>query len=167
MPAVNNVSGKVPTPLIKVEFAGRTAEPSLLMKCTVPAYAVAVLLAASCAVTVQLNALPTVSGEAADTMKCVAAPGFTTIVPEVPTIEAVTVSVAVMAWLPGIFRVAENVPAPLVKAEFAGSVAAASLLVKCIVPAYPVAVLLLASRAVTVKLNALPAVSGDAADTMK
>src|ERR1700688_2957773 len=32
---------------------------------------------------------------------------------ELPVIEAVTVSVAVMVWAPALFSVAENVPAPL------------------------------------------------------
>jgi len=52
----------------QVEFAGRIAEASLLVKCTVPAYAAAVLLVASRAVTVKLNALPAVSGEPANTV---------------------------------------------------------------------------------------------------
>ena len=52
-------------------------------------------------------------------------------------IEAVTVSVAVMVVLLGApFRVAENVPVPLVSVLLAGSPAPrGSLLVKCTVPA--------------------------------
>jgi len=52
----------------------------------------------------------------------------------VPVIEAVTVSVAVMVWLPPVFSVAEKVAVPFVSAEFAGSTAWPSLLVKCAVP---------------------------------
>jgi len=51
-----------------------------------------------------------------------------------PVIEGVTVSVAVMVWLPAVFSVAEKVPVPLVNVAFAGKVACASLLVKCTVP---------------------------------
>ena len=53
---------------------------------------------------------------------------------DVPVIEAVTVSVAVIVWLPTVFNVAEKVPVPLVSVEFAGSTAWASVLVKCTVP---------------------------------
>ena len=45
----------------------------------------------------------------------------TAMVPEVPVIEGVTVSVAVMVWSPTVTRVAENVPTPLVKVAAAGS----------------------------------------------
>jgi hypothetical protein len=86
---------------------------------------------------------------------------------DVPVIEPVTVSVAVIDWLPTVFSVAENVPAPLANVELAGKIAAPSLLVKWTVPAYPVDALLNASSAVTVKLNAAPAVCGDVADTVK
>ena len=37
VPAVLRVTSKVPTPLASVASAGRTAWPSLLVKCTVPA----------------------------------------------------------------------------------------------------------------------------------
>ncbi len=53
---------------------------------------------------------------------------------EVPVIWPFTVSVAVMVRLPAVFRVAENVFVPLVSVEFAGSVAAESVLVKRTVP---------------------------------
>jgi hypothetical protein len=96
---------------------------------------VTVLFEASNAVTVTLKAVPAVSGVAAVTLKCVAVPVLTTIAPEVPVIDEVTVSVAVMVWLPAVFSVAVNVLVPLVSVLFAGSVAAPSLLVKCTVPA--------------------------------
>ena len=47
----------------------------------------------------------------------------TLIEPEVPVIEAVIVSVAVMVWLPALFSVAEKVPIPFVSIELAGSTA--------------------------------------------
>src|SRR5438445_76000 len=47
--------------------------------------------------------------------KCVGAPGLTLIVPLVPVIELVTVSVAVIVWLLAVFNVAIKVPVPLVK----------------------------------------------------
>jgi len=53
---------------------------------------------------------------------------------EVPVIEAVTVSVAVIVWLPRVFSVTEKVPNPFVKVESAGSAAWPSVLVKCTVP---------------------------------
>ena len=92
-------------------------------------------MAASRAVTVKLNALPAVADAGADTAKCVAVPAVTLIEFDVPVIEAVTVSVAVMVCAPAVFSVAENVPVPLVRVVFAGNTAAPSLLVKCTVPA--------------------------------
>jgi hypothetical protein len=134
-PAVFKVAENVPTPFVKIEFAGKTAVPSLLVKCTVPAYAAALLLNGSSAVTVKLSAAPPVAVAGAETTKCVAAAALTAIVLDVPAIDAVTISVAVTVWLPAVFKVAENVPAPLVNTEFAGNTAAPSLLVKCTVPA--------------------------------
>ena len=64
-----------------------------------------------------------------------AAPELTAIVPEVPVIDPLTVSVAVMVRLPAVLKVAENVPEPLLSVELAGSTAAPSVLVKCTVPA--------------------------------
>jgi hypothetical protein len=49
-------------------------------------------------------------------------------------IEAVTVSVAVIVWLPRVFSVTEKVSNPFVKVESAGSAAWPSVLVKCTVP---------------------------------
>ena len=66
----------------------------------------------------------------------------TEMFPDVPVMELFTVSRAEMVWFPAVFNVAENAPTPLVSVASAGSVAKASLLVKCTGPAYPVAVLL-------------------------
>jgi hypothetical protein len=48
----------------------------------------------------------------------------------VPVIELFEMSVALMVWLPAVFKVAENVPVPFVSTASAGSEAAASVLVK-------------------------------------
>jgi hypothetical protein len=48
--------------------------------------------------------------------------------------EAVTVSVAVILCLPTVLSVAETVTVPLVRVVFAGGVAAASVVVKRMVP---------------------------------
>ncbi len=53
---------------------------------------------------------------------------------DVPVIELLPVSVAVIVWLPVVLRVAENVRTPLVSVESAGSVALGSLAVKWTVP---------------------------------
>ena len=89
-----------------------------------------------------MKAVPAVCGVGAVTTKCVAAPAFTVMELDVPVTDELTVSVAVMARVPGVLSVTENVPVPLVNVEFAGNVAAPSVLVKCTVPTYPVAVLL-------------------------
>ena len=65
---------------------------------------------------------------------------LTVMVLEVPVIEAVTVSVAVIVCGPAVFNVAWKFPTPLVSVALAGRVAAPSVLVKCTVPAYPVTV---------------------------
>jgi hypothetical protein len=88
------------------------------------------------AVTVTLNIVPAVAFAGAVTEKCVAAVDApTVIVPELPLIDAVTVSVAVTVCPPAVFSVTENVPTPFVSFESAGSAAFPSLLVKCTVPA--------------------------------
>ena len=114
---------------------------------------------ASSAVTVTLKALPAVAAPGADTLKWVAAPAVTLMEPLVPVMLPDTVSVAVIVLLPTVLSVALNVPLPLVSVELAGSTAAPSVLVKCTVPAYPVAVLPWASLATTVTLNGVPAVA--------
>ena len=89
-----------------------------------------------------LNGEPAVAAVGACTTKCVAAPEPTAIALEIPVIEEVTVSVAVTVWLPRVFKVTRNTPVPLERVEFAGRVAAGSLLVICTVPVYPVTRLL-------------------------
>jgi hypothetical protein len=54
----------------------------------------------------------------------------TVIALEVPLIEGLTVSVAVIVWAPAVFNVAEKFPTPFVSVEFAGSTAWPSVLVK-------------------------------------
>ena len=74
IPAVSNTAGSVITPFNSAEFPGNTAFPSVLVKCTVPVYPVAVVFAGVSAVTVTLNAVPAVAVAGAVTEKCVAAP---------------------------------------------------------------------------------------------
>ena len=69
------------------------------------------------------------------TKKCAAAAALTFTVPLLPVIGRLTVSVAVIVWLPAVFSVTLNVPVPLVSVALAGRTAAASLLVKWTVPA--------------------------------
>ena len=51
--------------------------------------------------------------------------GLTVMLPEVPVMVPVTVSVAAMVWVPAVFNVVEEkkVFAPAVRAELAGSTA--------------------------------------------
>ena len=84
----------------------------------------------SSAVTEKVNGVPGAAETGAETVKCVAGALETVIAPDVPVMEVVTVSVPEMVWLPAVLSVAENVPTPLVKVAFAGSVAAPSVLMK-------------------------------------
>jgi hypothetical protein len=127
----------------------------------------AVLLKASRAVTVKLNGLPAVAVGGAETVKCVAAPALTTMVPLTPVMLLVTVSVAVIVWPPVVPSVTAKVPVPAVRGESAGSAVWLSELVKWTVPAYDVAVLLNASRAVAVTVKAVPAIALAGALTVK
>jgi hypothetical protein len=54
---------------------------------------------------------------------------------EMPVMEAVTVSVALIVWLPEDFSVAKKDPVPFVSFESAGSIAPPSVLEKWTVPA--------------------------------
>jgi len=54
---------------------------------------------------------------------CVAAFVTTLIALVTPVIEFVTVSVAVIVWLPTVFGVTEKLPVPPVRAELGGSTA--------------------------------------------
>src|SRR5437762_219964 len=104
-PAVLRVALKVPVPLVRVELTGSVAAPSVEVKCTVPAYPVAVLLNASSAVTVKLTAHPPRAADRAVTVKCVAAAGLTLMLFDVPVIDEATVSVAVMVCEPAVLSV--------------------------------------------------------------
>jgi hypothetical protein len=68
-PAVLSVADSVPTPLVNVESPGNVAKPSVLVKWTVPVYAVAVELPESSAVTVKLKPMPAVAADGAETLK--------------------------------------------------------------------------------------------------
>ena len=68
--------------------------------------------------TVNVTALPAVALAGALTTKCVAAAALTVTVPLLPVIEPLTVSVAVIVWLPAVFSVTVNVPVPLVNVRW-------------------------------------------------
>jgi hypothetical protein len=72
---------------------------------------------------VKLKAVPAVALEGALTLKCVAVAALTVIVPVVPVMEVVTVSVAVSVWLLAVFNVALKLPVPFVSVLFAGNTA--------------------------------------------
>ena len=56
--------------------------------------------------------MPAVALAGALTTKCEAAAGLTVTVPLLPVSEPLTVSVAVIVWLPAVFSVTLNVPVP-------------------------------------------------------
>ncbi len=74
---------------------------------------------------------------------------------------------AIIDWVPAVASVALNEPAPPVSVLSAGNTAWASELVKWMVPVYPEARLLNASRAVTVTVTDVPAVLAAGVLTMK
>jgi hypothetical protein len=53
---------------------------------------------------------------------------------DVPAIEAVAVSLAMIVAVPTVLRVAEKVAVPPDRVEFAGRIAWLSLLLKCTIP---------------------------------
>ena len=129
LPEVFSVAAKVPVPFESVELAGSTALPSVLEKCTVPAYVVAVLLKESRAVTVKLNGVPVLAVAAAgETENADAAAGPTGIALDVPVSKSAPVTVTVCEA--AVFRVTEAVAVPLVTGTLAGNTAWPSELVK-------------------------------------
>jgi hypothetical protein len=84
-------------------LVGRVAWPSLLVKCTVPVYPAAVFPNASFAVTVVLNDVPAVAVEGANTRSTLAA--ALTVTLELPVIELIVLSVAVIDCEPIVFNV--------------------------------------------------------------
>jgi hypothetical protein len=93
------------------------------------------LFEASNAVRVMLKGVPAVAVVGAVTLRCVADPALTTMAFDVPVIDEVAVSVAVIVWPPAVLSVAMNVPVPFVSVLFAGKEAVPSVEVKCTVPA--------------------------------
>jgi hypothetical protein len=77
-PAAENLTLKLPTPPENVEFAGSMAPASFDVKCTVPAYVVAIAFVLSSAVTVTVIASPTIALAGALTEKWVAVAAFAT-----------------------------------------------------------------------------------------
>src|SRR5437870_3323469 len=117
----------------------------------------------SLAVTVKVAAVPAVMdvGKPLTTNMVATAPPLTTMPFWLPVRDALTVSWAVSDHVPGVLKVALKVPVPPLSVELAGSVAARSVLLKWIVPVYPVATLPQLSLAVTLKLPATPTAVGD------
>jgi hypothetical protein len=85
-------------------------------------------------VTVKVKALPATVLPGAVTAKWVAAAGLTAMMLLVPVIVGVTVSLAVIVWLPAVRSVARKRPLPLTRVLVSGKPARASLLVKWTVP---------------------------------
>ena len=142
-----------------------TAGVPVVLNWTDPAYVVARLLKGSNARSVAEKLEPTVAVRGTFQVKWFAAAGATVTSELVPVMEAVIVSVAVISCWPAVFRVTGNVPAPLVRVLSDGNPAFGSVLMKCTVPGYSVAVLLKASCAVNVTLTELPATTPVGAGT--
>ena len=87
----------------------------------------------SVAVTVKLKAVPVATLLGTLKVKLAAGP-LTEIEFDVPAMEAVTVSMAVIVWPPKDLNVTEKLPTPLIILESAGRIAWASVLVICTVP---------------------------------
>jgi len=137
-PAVVSVAENVPTPFVSVASGGRTTpeDVSLLVKWTVPAYAVSVFPNWSCAVTLNEKLVPAVGVLVLVVrMKRVALAAFTETL-SVPVMLGFVASAAVIVCEPAVVSVAENVPWPFANVESAGRAtpAAVSLLVKWIGP---------------------------------
>jgi hypothetical protein len=120
------------TPLAKVPLAPLPGAVNVtvtaLTRLLKASFAVACKFVAKAVFTVVLCGVPAVAVIEA------AVPADTAIVPEVPVIELLTVSVAVMVWLPAVFNVALKVLVPFVRVELAGSEACPSVLVNFTVP---------------------------------
>ena len=81
-----------------------------------------------------MNALPATALAGAVTTNCEAAAAVTFTAPLVPVSKLLAVSVAVIVWLPAVFRVTVNVAEPLISLALAGKTAAGSLLLNWTVP---------------------------------
>lgn len=88
------------------------------------------------------KALPAEAVAGAVTTKCVPDAALTAMFGDVPVMDAVAVSVAVIVCAPSTLKVAEKVPTPPVSVASAGRVALPSVLVKWTVPEYVAVVLL-------------------------
>ena len=82
------------------------------------------------AVTVNKNRIPAPIVAGAASARWVAVAAAVAMKPEVPVIEAVALSAAVIVWVPAVFRVVEKVPRPFVRLVSAGRIDRPSLLVK-------------------------------------
>src|SRR3989454_5767998 len=175
LPAVLSVTLKVFVPEVRVEFAGKAA---LLSDDVIPTLSLTVLTTfqfASTALTVTLKAVPAVSAVGVPVLPlevpgAAVSPGasncnftkdaaFTVMDELVLTVFVPSVlSVAVTVRLPADFRVILNVFVPATKAALAGRTA---LLSEEVIPTMSVTFVIrfqLASTALTVTVNAVPAV---------
>ena len=175
LPAVFSVILKVFVPELRVEFAGKAA---LLSEDVMPALSLIVLTTfqfASTALTVTLKAVPAVSAVGVPVLPvevpgAAVSPGTTncnftkdpafTVMDELVLAVLVpsVLSVAVTVRLPPDFKVTLKVFVPATRAAFPGSTA---LLSEEVIPTVSVALVIrfqLASTALTVTLNAAPAV---------
>src|SRR5262249_44914654 len=102
LPTVRRTTVKVPVPLVRVAFWGRSAWASLLVSLTVPVSPVAGLLAAPRAGAVTVTGTAAVAVAGIVTLNFAAAVGAMapTEIDEVPVMSALTVSVAVRVWVP-------------------------------------------------------------------
>jgi hypothetical protein len=116
---------------------------------------VTVLLKASFAVTEKLNELPATVDAGTEEITREVAPEEATEMDE--EFRERLPSPTVMIRFPVDLRVMLNVPVPFVRVDAAGRTARGSFEEVWMLPVYPVATLLLASFAVTPKVNALPA----------
>src|SRR5258708_21134327 len=174
-----NVTLNVCVPPLKGALPGIVAPPSVEVNPTASLTAFTTFQFASTALTVTLKAVPaaravgvpvlplTVPGAAVSpgTNSCsfANAPAFTVTGEPVFAVFVPSVtSVEVTVLLPAVFSVTENVLVPLDSPAFAGNVAPVSEDVILTVSAAPVTRFQFASTALTVTLNALPAVCASA-----
>src|SRR5579862_9882038 len=104
--------------------------PSELVTWTSPEYEAATLPYASSGVIVNQNEEANPIELGAVTLKWVADPAETLMGFDVPVVDGIMVSVAVIVWFPAVLNVAVKLPEPFVSVASCGSVALRSVLVK-------------------------------------
>jgi hypothetical protein len=154
--AVLNLTAKGFAPETRVAEGGMVPDGSVEVIVIRLVFVVTVFPTESFAVTLMVKAVPAVAvaGTRVNARE-VAGPADTVMAAVVAEVKVP--ELAVMVLDPGVFNINDNVAVPLVSGALAGSTAAASVEVKDTAVEYPVTVLLLASFAVTVIVNATPA----------